>query len=167
MSANASIFTERLILESLQIEHADEMVDVLADRSLYEFTGGEPPTLDSLRSRYELQIAGSGRPDEVWRNWVIRTVGEGQPIGFVQADITASVTELAWFVGVGHQGSGYATEATVAMRNQLAVEGSTHFQAFIHPEHTASQAVAQRVGMARTGVVDDDAEEQWLMPVAL
>lgn len=35
--------TERLILEPLRIEHAEEMVLVLGDRRLYAYTGGEPP----------------------------------------------------------------------------------------------------------------------------
>jgi hypothetical protein len=35
--------TERLTLEPLRPEHADEMVAVLGDPALYEFTGGTPP----------------------------------------------------------------------------------------------------------------------------
>lgn len=165
MPTEASIITARLILEPLRVDHADEMVDVLAPSALYEFDGGEPPTLDSLRARYESQTAGSGRSDEVWRNWIIRTSADDSAIGYVQADISESVTELAWVVGLEHQGVGYATEAAIGMRNQLAIEGSTLFQAFIHPAHAASQAVAQRAGMTRTGAVDDDGEEQWLTPV--
>lgn len=165
MPVDASIVTARLILEPLRVDHADEMVDVLAPPALYEFDGGEPPTLESLRARYESQTAGSGRPDEVWRNWIIRAASDGRAIGYVQADISEGVTELAWVVGVEHQGAGYATEATIGMRDQLALEGSTLFQALIHPAHTASQAVAQRIGMTRTGTVDDDGEEQWLTPV--
>lgn len=164
MSVEASIVSERLVLEQLRVEHANEMIDVLADDVLYEFTGGEPPTLDTLRARYALQTAGSGRADEVWRNWIIRA--DGQAIGFVQADITADVTELAWVLGVAHQGSGFAAEAAIATRDQLTIEGSVCFQAFIHPAHTASQAVARRVGMARSGIVDGDGEEQWLTVVA-
>ena len=154
------------MLEPLRLEHAAEMVSVLSDASLYGFTGGEAPTLESLEARYRLQIAGSGRPDEVWRNWIIRTLDDGRAIGFVQADIVGDTSELAWVVGVAHQGHGFATEAAIALRDQLAVEGSTRFQAFIHAEHVASQAVALHAGMSRTGEIDEDGEEQWLTPPA-
>ncbi len=152
--------TERLLLEPLRVEHAEEMVGVLGAQRLYEFIGGEPPILKDLRDRYRLQIAGSGRPNEVWRNWVIRA-GDGRAIGFVQADVSDEAAELAWVVGVDDQGHGYASEAAMGVRDQLRIEGSTRFEAFIHPEHIASQAVARHVGMTRTGDVDDEGEEQW------
>lgn len=158
---SASIVTERLILEPLRVEHADEMVDVLAPEELYVFDGGHPPTLDGLRERYRFQIAGSGTPDAEWRNWIIRTISDQRAIGYVQADITPTEAELAWVLGLADQGNGYAAEAVSGMRDQLSAEGSTRFQAFIHPDHVASQAVAVRVGLARTGEIDDDGEEKW------
>lgn len=137
------------------------MLDVLASPSLYEFDGGEAPTLDGLQGRYRHQVAGSGRPGEVWRNWIVRLVDDGCAIGFVQADVTIESAELAWVIGIEHQGNGFASEAAIAMRDQLAVEGSTRFEAFIHPDHLASQAVARHAGMVRTGEIDDDGEELW------
>jgi len=157
-----SIVSERLELEPLRVDHADEMVHVLATPSLYEFDGGKPPTLEGLQNRYVLQTAGSGKPGVEWRNWIIRTRSDRRAVGYVQADIIDAVTELAWVVGVADQGSGYAVEAAIAMRDQLATEGSTRFQAFIHPDHVVSQAVAARVGMSRTGELDEDGEEQWV-----
>lgn len=155
------ILTGRLTLEPLAIEHATEMVDVLASELLYTFTGGEAPTEHGLRERYERQIAGSGRADEVWKNWIIRTLDDGRAVGFVQADINGSCAELAWVLGVEHQGRGFASEAVAAVQGVLMNEGATLFEAFIHPGHAASQAVARRAGMARTGEVDDDGEDRW------
>jgi hypothetical protein len=64
------------------------MVAVLGDPALYEFTGGEPPTLDELRERYERQAVGRS-PDrsEEWLNWIVRITDDGHAIGFVQATI--------------------------------------------------------------------------------
>ncbi len=155
------ITTDRLALHPLRIADAAEMVDVLAAASLYEFTGGEAPNLEALLERYRLQTAGSGRPEEQWRNWIIRIVADGRAVGFVQADVIDNTAELAWVVGVEHQERGVASEAAIAMRNQLAAEGALRFEAYIHPAHAASQAVARRVGMARTGQVDEDGEEHW------
>lgn len=144
------------------------MVAVLAAPSLYEFTGGEAPSLESLTARYELQTAGSGRPEEEWRNWIVRTRSDGRAVGFLQADVALDVAartaELAWVIGPEHQGSGYAAEAATAIRQQLANEGSLRFTASIHPAHVASQAVAVRTGMSRTGDADADGEELWATP---
>lgn len=51
--------TERLDLDPLRLEDADEMVDMLGDERLYAFIGGRPPTLDHLRSRYRRLAVGS------------------------------------------------------------------------------------------------------------
>jgi len=53
------VCSERLLLEPLAVDHAAGMVDVLADPSLYEYTGGEAPSLDLLDGRYAAQTVGS------------------------------------------------------------------------------------------------------------
>ena len=47
-----TIDTERIRLCPLEVSDAGEMASVLADASLYEFTGGEPPTVAELEERY-------------------------------------------------------------------------------------------------------------------
>ena len=161
MSFSGSVTTEQLTLEPLTVAHADEMVAVLQDPSLYEFTGGESPTLDGLRSRYEFQIAGAPDPNEIWVNWIIRRNVDGRALGFLQADIVGAEAELAWVVAPEHQGSGIATEAAAAIRADLSTRGVDTFLACIRPEHMASQAVAQRIGLTFTGELDDDGEQIW------
>lgn len=51
----------RLLLEPLSVAHASSMVNVLADPSLYEFTGGEAPSLRELENRYAAQVVGALR----------------------------------------------------------------------------------------------------------
>ena len=46
-------------LTPLTVDHAVAMVDVLSDPSLYEFTGGTPPTLEELTDRYARQASGA------------------------------------------------------------------------------------------------------------
>ncbi|MGL5910744.1 MAG: hypothetical protein ACRCZP_12125, partial [Phycicoccus sp.] len=55
-----------LSLEPLHIDHAVEMVDVLADPALSEAIGGEPPTVDALRERYARQLRGPEDPADEW-----------------------------------------------------------------------------------------------------
>src|SRR6185503_13248208 len=71
--AAAPIRTPRLDLLPLRPADAGEMVVVLADPALYAFTGGEPPSVESLRRRYALQVVGQS-PDgtETWLNWIVR-----------------------------------------------------------------------------------------------
>ncbi|MEX1005140.1 MAG: GNAT family N-acetyltransferase [Acidimicrobiia bacterium] len=57
--------------------------------------------------------------------------------------------------------SGYATEASVAMRNWLAGQGVVRFTAHIHPDHSASIAVATKLGLHPTGELDDKGEMIW------
>jgi hypothetical protein len=54
------IRTTRLVLQPLDPPDAAEMVDVLADPLLYEFTGGEAPDFDTLERRY--RIRSTDRP---------------------------------------------------------------------------------------------------------
>ena len=141
------------------------MVGVLSDPALYLYTGGNPPTSDGLARRYEAQVAGSGRDDELWHNWIVRLGDGGAPIGYVQATVTGNEADVAWVVGVKWQGVGYAKEAVAAMKTWLIRTGVGRFGAHIHPDHLASQGVAISAGLARTGERDEDGEEVWSVRV--
>jgi RimJ/RimL family protein N-acetyltransferase len=155
--------SERLALEPLRVEHADELVSVLADPALYTVIGGEPPSLDRLRERYRAQLAGSGDPGERWFNWVIRLRDGAAAVGYVQATVTDNgrAADVAWVLGTAWQGHGYAAEAAGRMAQALAEAGVTTLTAHIHPEHPASAAVARRIGLRPTGRLDDDGEQVW------
>jgi len=158
------IRTRRLTLEPLSVAHAAEMVAVLADQGLYAWTGGEAPTEEELTTRYRLQSAGES-PDgsSGWLNWVVRETATGQATGFVQATLTGDeelVADVAWVVGVEHQGNGIATEAAGAMVAWLADRGTVTVQADIHPDNAGSDAVARRLGLTPTATVVDG-EIRW------
>ena len=161
-----AIETPRLTLEPQRVEHADEMILVLADRDLYKQTGGEPPSLVELRSRYAEQASGQS-PDgsRGWLNWVIRERDTGFAVGAVQATLRfqrGSISaELAWTVGVAHQRRGYATEATSGMVSWLGRHGVETFAALIRPGHTASERVAIHIGLSPTDAVRDG-EVRWV-----
>jgi RimJ/RimL family protein N-acetyltransferase len=150
------IQTQRLNLEPLSVEDADAMVEVLADPSLYAFTGGEPPTLPELKARYELQVSGRS-PDatEEWLNWIVRLASDGEAIGFVQATVVETGADVAWVIAPRWQGKGYASEAAVALVRWLETNGIETITAFIHPDHMASAAVARRAGLTPTEEVVD------------
>ena len=165
--------TDRLDLEPVSPAHADEMVDLLADRRLYAFYDDEAsPTLDELRLRYARQAAGLS-PDglEVWHTWIVRERASGSACGFVQAtvrvdDTGRSVAELAWVVGSAYQGRGYAREAAAGVHDAVTGPGSVSGDdvditiAHIAPGHTASESVARAIGLELTAEIHDG-ERRW------
>lgn len=148
----------RLALRPLTVEDAPAMVPVLADPSLYEFTGGHPPTQDQLTRQYTAQVRGrSADGTEEWINRIVLLHPGEQPIGFVQATVPAdgSPAEIAWVIGAPWQRQGHATEATDLLLRHLAERGVTEVLAHIHPDHTASQRIAVRLGLHPTDQVVD------------
>lgn len=150
-----------LSLRPLLLADAAIMAIVLADHSLYRYTGGEPPTEAELVRRYSTQIRGVS-PDgrEVWVNLVVTL--DAQPIGYVQATIPdgGDVAEIAWVIGRRWQSRGYAKEAVRLLVGDLVGRGIRRAVAHIHPDHLASQRVAGSIGLS---VIDEviDGEVRW------
>jgi RimJ/RimL family protein N-acetyltransferase len=157
--APSTIGTARLELTPLAVADADAMATVLADQRLHEFIGGRPATVEELRALYARQVAGSGRPEEAWLNWIVRVAGE--PVGYAQAtvDLTASEASVAWVIGTPWQGRGYATEAAAAVVAWLRDRGLAA-TAEIAPGHRASERVAAAVGFTVTDELVDG-ERVW------
>lgn len=165
-----TIETARLVLEPLQIEHAEPMSAVLADPQLHAFIGGVPDTAPQLRSRYARMLAGPGNPAESWCNWVIRLREDRQLAGTVQATVSPDAdgdgdgdglhAEIAWVVGTPWQRRGIATEATLALVGWLARQPIHAVIAHIHPDHAASAAVAAAAGLTPTAEIHDG-EIRW------
>ncbi len=155
------IETARLVLTPLQVADAPAMAAILGDQVLYNYTGGEPPTIEQLENLYRAQIAGSPRSGEVWHNWIVRIAGSPVAVGFVQATITGDDADVAWVIGVAWQGRGIASEAAAAMCQWLRYGGVGRITAHIHPGHVASAAVAEACGLGATEVIDDDGEVVW------
>ncbi|SCL60904.1 Protein N-acetyltransferase, RimJ/RimL family [Micromonospora citrea] len=159
------IGTERLVLEPLRVDHAEELAPLLDDPALHDYIGGSPASLDELRERYRRQSTGRS-PDgrEGWLNWVVRHRDTGDAIGTVQATLRLDgdrpVAELAWVVVAPHQGRGYAGEAAAGMVGWLAEQGVGALVAHVHPDHRASARVAERLGLRATDEMADG-EVRW------
>ena len=143
------------MLEPLRVEHAEEMAGLLDDQGLHEFIGGEPQTVEQLRSRYSRLVAGqSADGEQGWLNWIVRDLATGAAVGTIQATIrqadAALAAELAWVIGAGYQRLGFAKEAAGAVQAWLRNHGVRVFVAHVHPEHAASIAVAKYLGLEAT-----------------
>ena len=160
------IVTSRLTLTPLVEEDAEAMVDVLDDERMYQFTGGRPPTLDELRSRYrQLAVGRSADDTELWFNWIVRTTADGSAVGAMQVTLAADSTsaDVAWEVGVPWQGRGIAAEAATAVVDWLVGLRIPVIRALVHPDHAASAAVAARAGLRPTDELVDG-ETVWRRP---
>jgi len=134
--ASEPITTARVLLEPLSVGHAPSMVNVLAEPSLCEYTGGEASSLEVLEHRYSTQ-----------------TVGQS-------ADGSRLVADIAWVVSPVWRGNGIASEATRAMFDWLRSKGVQSLTAHIHPDHEASMRVAQNQGLHATSS-KKDGETRW------
>ena len=159
------IISARLLLEPLSVEHAPVMVKVLADRSLYEYTGGEIPSLTVLEKRFAAQAVGhSADGSKWWLNWVVIRRDTGTPVGYVQATVeevgSRLVADIAWVISPHWQRQGIASEATRAMVAWLRSHGVDGLTAHIHPNHQASVKVAQNQALHATSS-KKDGETRW------
>lgn len=158
--------TEQITLRPLRVEDAEAMAHVLADPRLYEFTGGQPPTVEQLHRQYTVQTVGRS-PDssERWINHLVLLAPDHHPIGYVQATVPRDghTAEIAWVIGQPWQGHGYATTAARLLAHQLADQGVRELSAHIHPDHTASQRIAAHLGLHPTDIVEDG-EIRWRGP---
>ena len=151
----------RLLLEPLtnHVQVAVEMVAVLSDSSLYLQTGGEPPDLAELRSRYARQSRGVS-PDgrEVWFNWIVRRRSTGEAVGYVQVSLVqeTGVADIAWVIGAPFQRRGYATEAGRQVAEWLSTRPDVRrVTAHIARANIASQGVATRLDLEETARTED------------
>lgn len=152
-----------IALRRLRVDDAHEMTAVLADPALYAFTGGQPPTEYDLEKRFAIKAPGqSPSGAEIWLNYIVTLGPEQIAVGYVQATIQAGskTAEVAWVIGTQWQGRGIATGAMTQFLDVLRDRRITELIAHIHPDHAASQRVAERLGMMRTGEIVDG-EESW------
>ena len=159
------VLGDLVVLEPLRVAHATELRVVLDDPGLHTFIGGTPATEAQLVERFGRQVEGwSPDRSERWLNWVVRRRADDQAVGTVQATVTSVdgslAAELAWVIGTAYQGQGHARDAAEAMVRWLRLHRVSVLVAHVHPDHHASQAVARRLGLTRTGTWHDG-EERW------
>lgn len=163
-----TIETQRLVLEPLSPDHAEEMAVVLNDRRLHTYIGGEPLTLPELKARYARLATGPGPfHQEGWLNWIVRRRRDAQAIGTVQATVTPGdrgpQAAVAWVIAVPYQGFGFASEAATALVAWLRAHCVKGIHATINPANAPSEAVARRIGLLPTEDYSGD-ELIWRLP---
>ena len=143
-----TLHTERVILEPLTAQHADEMFAGLSDPDLHRYMGGSPPeSADWLRQRYErLSIRQSPDGREQWWNWVLRLRSNSRLIGTVQATIAGGEAEIAYVLFHTFWYSGRARESVSAMIEELKTIGVTSICASVDCDNRRSRRLVEVLG---------------------
>jgi RimJ/RimL family protein N-acetyltransferase len=118
----APIATARLDLEPLRPAHAEICFASFADPSLYRYIDlPMPADAGELRERFAGWRRGSGRPEEIWLNWIAFERGSGRAAGWFQATakLADSEAHIAYFVFGAFQRRGVAVEAVRGIAERL------------------------------------------------
>lgn len=141
---------DEVVLDPLAESDAVELAPLLDDPDLHRFIGGEPLQPAELRARYRRLAAGAPPGSgQIWLNWVIRRGSDGQAVGTAQATVIGAEAQLAWVVSSRWQKRGYASDAAIALAG-WAAERRLVARAHVHPDHRASERVAEKAGLSPT-----------------
>jgi RimJ/RimL family protein N-acetyltransferase len=162
--AGCALQTRRLKLSPMIASDAGRLYELLKEPALYSFIGDAPPaSVEALRERiraWEKRHSPDG--SEVWLNWTVRLTHDSSVIGYMQAGITEATCDLAWVIGLPFQNQGYATEAMQEVASWLKERFAVReFRASIHPQHIASQRIAEHLGLRRTSETTPEGEQVW------
>lgn len=152
-----TIITKRLVLSRIASDDIDELVAMLLDPALYCYIGDAPESAAEARNRAERWLRGSVDPDVLWINYVARGSGDGGLVGLAQATVRRvsearfGECEIAYLVDPPAQRHGFGTEMMSAFCVELhETMNPAEFIAHIYPGHTASERVAEAVGLTPT-----------------
>lgn len=157
---NRPIRTHRLSLEPLMATHADILFFPLCDERIYCWIeAGGPKDLNQLRTKWkrnEIRISPDG--NEIWLNWAIRLGLEGSYIGKLDAclDSTIRATNIGFVFFPEHWGSGYATEALLAVKAVLVEHGISLMRATVATQNIASAHVLEKAGFIPGNLVANE-----------
>lgn len=149
----ALLETPRLVLEPLQIAHAQVLYEPLQAASIYNYIPETPPaSVEVLAARYQ-RLAGRRSPDEqeTWLNWAMREQREEVYVGILQATVYPDATAyLAYIVFPAFWGQGYAREGCERILDLLFEDYQVHVVlAEIDTRNSASIHLIESLGFQR------------------
>jgi RimJ/RimL family protein N-acetyltransferase len=142
-----------LVLEPLEVKHAEVMYRILSDPELHRYMDDPPPpSLDALRERYR-SLERRTSPDGLqgWLNWIVAPA-DGEPIGFVQSTVEGTTAWIAYLLARPAWGRGHATRACHLMIDHLIARyGVQRFMAVAEVANRPSIRLLERLGFALAG----------------
>ena len=146
--------TDRLILEPLEVAHAEKLYAGLSDSTLYRFVPADPLSLQALTERYQRILRGPrDNKIELWRNWAVRLQDSGDYIGMIETSIFPNdYAYLAYFMFASHLRQGYAHEACAAVLKHVRETYTIkRVVAEMDVRNIASWRLVASLGFVRTG----------------
>jgi RimJ/RimL family protein N-acetyltransferase len=146
--------TERLVLRRWRPEDEAPMVAINSDPVVTEFLNRR---MDAAATAAFLDRTRTHWAEHGFGHWAVEPTGgplAGELIGFVGVAYPGFLPELAtrpelgWRLASSSWGSGYATEAALAARDDAFTRlGLTELISIIHPDNARSRRVAEKAGM--------------------
>ena len=141
--------TNRLIIEPLLADHADELVDLLDERvNRYLPQGDVPRSQAALREQFaEMErAANSSDGGPRFHPFVVRTADYQTCIGRLEVLVHDKDAEIAYVFVPGSWGNGYAKEAAEAIIDLFEQAGVERFWACVARGNARSLALCKRLG---------------------
>ncbi len=154
LKSENNLETNRLGLEPLRREHAEQLFAALSDQRIYLFIPPKPPaSLQMLEARYQkLETRQSPSGDEAWLNWAIYLKAQDKYIGTVQTTVRENLTaQIAYELAPDYWRQGYATEACLRIIEYLFADYHlTEIFAEVDTRNAASWRLLEKLGFERT-----------------
>jgi RimJ/RimL family protein N-acetyltransferase len=144
--------TDRLVLRRWRAEDEAPMAVINRDPEVARYLNR--PVDDAAVRGFHALIEGHWQ-EHGFGPWAVEIRDEGRFIGFAGLaypppflDGVQGRPELGWRLAPSAWGVGYATEASLAARDDAVGRlGATDLMSIIHPENARSQSVARKLGM--------------------
>jgi RimJ/RimL family protein N-acetyltransferase len=144
------VTTDRLILRAFTDEDVAPLHALLSTGDVMRyFPNTNPPSLEAVRRLVSGQLKHWEQYGYGW--WAVELSGQAPLIGWNGLGFLPETgeVEVAYLLGRAFWGKGYATEGAMAsVRFGFQTIGLQSIIAIVHPENTASQNVAQKLGMS-------------------
>jgi RimJ/RimL family protein N-acetyltransferase len=144
-----TLVTNRLTLRATMDADAAALVPTLADAGIMRWWSRAPMTsVEEVRDYLRDDLTD-------WRRWIVTRTGDDTAIGWVSAGEKrqGGVSEIGYLFARTVHGRGIAREAVAAVIDRLFVEGQRRVFADTDTENAASNALLERLGFRREGLL--------------
>ncbi|MHA7985596.1 GNAT family N-acetyltransferase [Rathayibacter sp. CAU 1779] len=161
-----TLTTERLQLRPWTLDDVDFLFDMYSRWEVQRFIGRDPRVMTDRAEAIARAERLSSMDHPVHGIWAITELATGRPHGaLLLKELPASGpdeplrpsgdTEIGWHLHPDAWGRGYATEAATRVLQHAFEGGLDRVLAVTHPQNTASQRVALRIGMSDLGITEE------------
>lgn len=150
--------TQRLRLRQFRAEDADAMHECFADPAAMRFWN-QPVYTKRIETERSVRNFIDCTPS-YYRFWAVADAGTDRCLGLVNyhdGHIRSRRASIGYMIDPARHRQGIATEAVSAMLDFcFGALGLHRLQAFIHPDNSASIALAEKLGFRREGLLRDN-----------